>query len=365
MGKKTQAKQIEKEKIEQKLQNTLKMGSITIEKQKSNTPIPLSVEIEGYESFIEKSPETFNLKTHSKHRDKQLKEFVRHVFNRYSVPNFLYQSWTDKEKGLINFKNWYICVAQGGSLYKEHAKEHLTKKEVHIFLNQKHELKLSQALMYSVARATGASDGTCLRIAKSKISDKVFNEYWKNCVRFFAKDCPPNINEINDISDFLAHKYNENNNFSIFGEGFTALSLKKKTIDWHHELRRLKVMGNLSWEGHPFEDSCIETVNPVEGDIQWIFKQIKTGQELAREGNAMHHCVYSYKDRCIKGYSSIWSVTRVSEIYNSKKALTIEVNNNGAIVQVRGFANRVAKKEEVNAVNIWSRQNGLNHYNNY
>lgn len=374
MGKKTLEKQMKQEALEAQAKARLALLTRTIRERKAQPGRPLAQELEGFEEKFIKPIDGFKLKTRSAHRDKQIIELVRYAFNKYTVPAFLYQAWTDemlpdnpnfraprraKPNKDINFKQWYLCVAQGGSLYKQHAKDWLTKKEVHLFLTQPHDLSIDQALYFAICKSAGATDGIALRIARSKMSEQPINEYWKNCARFFSQDCPPSVQALGDLVDFLAHKRREDANFSIFGAGFTVASLNKKMIDWHHELRRVKEMGSASWEGHALDNDKI-TITDLHGDeSHWVFYQIKSTKELAAEGTAQRHCVYSYKEKCQKGYCSIWSMRKVQEFVGEKRALTIELNDDGRIVQARGIANRSPRSEEHKALAKWASKNFL------
>ncbi|RYG30675.1 MAG: hypothetical protein EON93_14360 [Burkholderiales bacterium] len=98
----------------------------------------------------------------------------------------------------------------------------------------------------------------------------------------------------------------------------------------------------------------IELVRITETSERWVIRQIRTGDELAEEGARMHHCVYSYKGSCMSGHSSIWTMRR-----NNKRMLTIEMNNQADIVQIRGFGNRLATPEEMKMINQWAREAGV------
>lgn len=320
----------------------------------------------------------FTVKTKSSNREKQLLELVKHMYVKYPVSKVLEKAWVvnnqqtnqyqnNRQQPIyrnekFNFRKWYICVATGGSLYKEHCKEIMTKKEVHIFLTCKMDLTLNQTLFFAVARAASASDGIAARIAKSKISEKPFNEFWINCTRFFAVHHPESINQLSDLTDFLDAKRLEDNKFTVMGFGYTLKSLLDKMRDWHYALRRLKVLGSYSWEGFPIDDHTFEKVNEHKKIITWNFHQIKNTKELSAEGTAMHHCVFSYKDRCIKGSCSIWSLSS-EDMGVSKRRVTIEVNEYGRIVQARGFANRSVKSDEKFIITEWSRKNNLDYVN--
>ena len=90
-----------------------------------------------------------------------------------------------------------------------------------------------------------------------------------------------------------------------------------------------------------------------------MLRQIKTGNELFREGQRMHHCVASYKSACIEGLISIWSLSCEFPIGHVNKGVTLEVTRDGGIVQCRGFANRLPHANEVTMVKRWADRCGL------
>lgn len=221
MGRKILAKKQKEFEAQQKVKAILLNETKRIIRKKSVAPTPLIEDIKEYRQYFLRSEKDFVVKTKSKERAKQVKELVRHVFNKYTVPDFLYNVWTEKSNNLIrkqfDFKKWYICVANGGSLYKEITKEHLTKKETHTFLTCAHKVNIEEALIYAVAKSEGANDGIALRIARSKINEHALSEYWKQNIRWFVKHTPENIAQINDLVDFLIYKKQESPSFSLMG----------------------------------------------------------------------------------------------------------------------------------------------------
>lgn len=366
MGRKILAKQQKEFEQREKVKTILLTETKRIERKKAVLETPLIEDIKDYRQFFLRSEKEFILKTKSKDRTKKVKELVRYVFNKYTVPDFMSDVWTEKSNNLIrkqfDFKKWYICVATGGSLYKEITKEHLTKKETHTFLNCAHKINVEQAVVYAIAKCEGAIDGIALRIARSKINEHVLSEYWKQNIRWFVKHTPESIAQINDLVDFLIFKKQESPNFTLMGSGFTLHSLIKKMHDWHYDLRRLKAIGEASWEGHAINNAKYTFKNQHDVEYTWHFYQIKSAKELQQEGNAQRHCVLSYKNRCISGSCSIWSLKLglVNETFNqAKRRITIELNNNGDIVQARGLANRGLKNDEKAIIQRWAKENSL------
>lgn len=322
------------------------------------------------EQFI-RDPGEFVYTKKSKDPRKHIRELTRFVFARYRVPDHLQNVWDKRfqtaqllntanplnrpvlETGIINKIDWYICAAQGGSLYKEHAKAHLTKKETHTFLTCPHELTFDEAITFSIAKTFAETDGIALRIAKSKIRGT--GEFTKSVIYFFARNPADSINEINDLYDFIRDQRVRNANFTM--AGFTLDSLRKRTKDWHYALRREKVMGDSKWAPAPIEDFKYE--EKVEGqNVAWHVVQITTAKELSAEGTAQHHCVSSYKPQCVAGHTYIFSLRREDNNGAARK-VTIELRNDGTIVQARGKANRKTTHAEHHIISRWAAANDL------
>jgi hypothetical protein len=87
--------------------------------------------------------------------------------------------------------------------------------------------------------------------------------------------------------------------------------------------------------------------------------QITDANELFDEGERMQHCVTSYKGKCMESESSIWSLTYEYPIGTFHRGLTIEVDDEGTIVQCRGFANRAPLDSELAILSRWALDCGL------
>lgn len=371
------------EKEAERIQSLDNFLSLHNQKSKNIPAVNLMECLEPYSEFFINDGYNYKFKTKSNSLDRKLHELVRHVFAKYKVPKHLTDVWSYELKKRsasvwnrreLRFERllsentisddlvlWYVCVAQGGSLYKEHAKKYLTKKEVHIFLNHTHDLTVAQSLVFATAMTFAANDGVALRLAKSTLSKVSFTDFLKTVIYFFAKNVPTSIEEVDDLTDFIVARYRERVEdrppFSMVG--FTLDSLRKKCIDWHYELRRVKVMGSHEWEGAAIPDDIIETKSDHGTIVRWYFTQIKDAKALAAEGTRMRHCVYSYRDRCIQSQVYIWSLSKEEYVGTISKKVTIELRNDGSIVQARGVANRQMKRDERNAVERWAHKHGL------
>lgn len=357
MGKATRVKLEERQAIEDKFRNHFLHNNKALKERAARVIPHVGHQLQAYSTHFLRDPFDYTIKTKSKDQSKQLLEVVRHTFGKYKVGPVLTGVWTNnlRENGAtIDFKKWYICVATGGSLYKDLAKEHLSRKETHIFLACPHNLPPQEAMTYAIAKAEGANEGVALRLSRSKL--RMTNEFWKYVTRFFVHNTPETIDSTNDLVDFIQTRRNENATFSL--AGYTLQSLKQRMHQWHADLRRMKVMGNITWVGFDMPDTVYTAKNENGDEYEWIFHQITNSKELAAEGNRMRHCVYSYKDRCVNGNLSIWSLKR-NEYFNTTPKVTIELSNYGSINQARGLANRSVRSDEYKAITMWARQFNL------
>jgi hypothetical protein len=329
--------------------------------------------VEPYRDYFLADARAFKPKTKSGSDEKRLLELVRYLFCKYRVGAQLIQVWLRKlpsnapmrwgqrEKAAATTIPedpvlWFICVAQGGSLYKVHSKQYLTKMETHVLVNCPYELSFEQTLVFATAKTFASSDGSALRLAHSKLSTLQFNAFLKTVIYFFAKNPPNSLDEVNDLTDFIMARYQESRGtWSLTGR--TLESLRQRCKDWHYELRRIKAMGTFNWEGAPIPDEMIQTGSKQQ-PLRWHFNQIKSSKVLAEEGTKMRHCVYGYRQRCISGDTYIWSLSREEYGLPTRK-VTIELSNNGDIVQARGLANRAMRLEERHAVQLWAGKNHL------
>jgi hypothetical protein len=91
----------------------------------------------------------------------------------------------------------------------------------------------------------------------------------------------------------------------------------------------------------------------------WTITEILTSRALFLEGQAMRHCVATYKEDCIRRQVSIWSM-QVETQRGRQRALTIEVDiPKRTVCQVRGKCNRLPSANERAIVERWAEAEGL------
>jgi PcfJ-like protein len=380
MGKKLKSREARRRDVERAICAVLKahskrdVGPRAIERY-DDFKIEYRDKIKALRSYALRAPEDWRCQIKSRSEEKRFIDLVRFAFARYRVAAHLERLWIEDFTGdfadrLIPLdddpvfqrdapllRRWYLVAAQGGSLYKQHTSPYLTKLETHHFLTPPEEVASSQqAFWYAIARAQTDSAELARRISESSLHTySIGSAWWKEVARFFARNPAP-LQEINDLVDYLRVARTEDASFSL--KGRTLQTLRRRKEEWHRALRKHNAIGGGSWAGRPIPDVDYEAGSEKRKAI-WRFRQIRTGNELFREGQRMHHCVASYKHLCLNDQVSIWSLTSEFPIGLINRGVTIEVRKDGTIMQCRGFANRLPYGNEVAVVKRWADQYGL------
>jgi hypothetical protein len=332
-----------------------------------------SASIEKYRGFALRRPERWRCRIRSRATERRFMDLVKFTFDRYPVAPHLENAWIedlrtrlarsrqrtvqhDRAQEGPDFCRWYIIVTQGGSLYRQAASGIMSRLETHHFLNAPEAISSPRhACWYAFARTHTAHASVAMRIAQSRLTTfSMTSAFWKDVARLFARN-PMKITDMNDLIDFL--RAEADGSFSL--QGRSVESLQRRMLAWHRMLR-LHAPGARGgqWAGHPLPDVEYQT-GGEENRALWRFKQIKTGHDLFREGERMHHCVVTYKSFCMRGDISIWSLTCEYPLGNINRGVTLEVRNDGTIVQCRGFGNRLPYPNELSVVKRWANDHGL------
>jgi len=239
----------------------------------------------------------------------------------------------------------------------------LSRKESFIFINQlpknltfKDNL-LGRTIVFSKLYNTKSCNNELLnpflsysKVFRYNLSD--FNKdimFWKSVFRFISKDnCAINNISIQEYIDYFEYmKYADNPNYSLRGR--TLLSVENAIDEWHESANYSKTQELIRLEWYRTTEKDIKITKET---VNYIFKEITTGEELFIESETLSHCVFSYIENCVLGYIAIWSLQKETDsIYNP--LLTIEVIDN-TIVQVFGKHNREPNKVENILIEEWA-----------
>jgi hypothetical protein len=166
------------------------------------------------------------------------------------------------------------------------------------------------------------------------------NEYkiWFNFVAHAAKH-----NQI--IRDLINMTNNEH--LTRYREMLLRSSGEKRLLEIHEEVtpeyNKIVELINKEKLLKPFKAFAAKGIPaPPEG-----IRQLINGTELLNEGQAMHHCVASYVDRCLSGDCYIFHVS------SGKQHATLEVSPSGSILQFKSYHNAAPAAELHALVNSW------------
>lgn len=299
--------------------------------------------------------------------EKQIISFLKWVYCEYKVPRFMFNIFLREEEnnpygvfGIAKNRsddklfNWFIAIAQGKSFYKI-ASDILTRREAHIFLEDKNDLPVYLQIWRAKCITTGASK-KFIHVVSNCLYEKRCppNNLWLHMPAFLSKfEEEINRNDLMDVIDYLKSSSRDEN----FLKGRTFSSLIKATNKWHDELQTKRSVGELDLKISPIKSW--EWLDKYEHTI-WYIRQITNGRDLINEGRRMHHCVASYSQLCVTGTVFIFTMSTVDDrmLSYEDKRLTIEVSHM-KIIQARGKCNAQATKKELNVLRKWATQNRI------
>lgn len=99
--------------------------------------------------------------------------------------------------------------------------------------------------------------------------------------------------------------------------------------------------------------------DPGEANSEFFLRVPKSCEEMREEGLHMHHCVATYIPQVVHGMTRILFMRSYKE--PDKSLVTIEVDNDNYLVQVKAFANRAPSGEQKAFVRNWCRTMRINY----
>jgi hypothetical protein len=312
-----------------------------------------------------------------KGRDTMFRSLAGYLVAKYPMPALLWGAFFEQRVEAESLLHVVEYVASGGSLFKL-SKEGsfrvpLTRQMCHDLLTLPGD-RFIEGVRMAQARAFGGSPALVRAWVTHRVGSSIRTrrdeEFWLTVLQWFCQqtgvrqyeDCPTRRDcqqgmldhqQVHPLLDYIGYRWHEDNDFSMKGRTMTALMTAME--EWHTGLTRAKALNGKTYEPSGFKPLRY-TLKDREGTIRsWKLQEVLTGKELAAEGRAMRHCVYSYGPSIEEKRVSIWSVTQDGE-----RKLTVEVRNNEkAIVQVRGPSNRLATSSEAKILVRWANDNGL------
>lgn len=291
----------------------------------------------------------------------KLEGLLRHLLVRYDMPTFMFRVFSIEDERLRRMGiELFVHLGQGGSLFRL-VKEGrfpvpLTRRMCHLFMQSPAQLSLLEA----IRRAQVTALGGVYRVATTILATRQLGQgltddeaFWAGVIHWTCnqEDIPPG--QLGPVYDWIARRRQADPKFSM--KGRTGGSVQQAMMQWHGLLahedggrdKLLPASGFAGWHH--------ERVGKHDRLERYSITEIRNTQDLAQEGKALRHCVFTYITAVRHGLTSIWSYK-----VNGRRKLTVEVDHRGQkVVQCRGKANRLPSRAELVRVECFAASNGL------
>lgn len=176
--------------------------------------------------------------------------------------------------------------------------------------------------------------------------------------------------EVNPLIDYLNDCYRRNPKFNLKGRKMRTLLAEMH--EWHdlnmfqNNQARFSAPSKQKlskWKGLNIDNFCTWYQFEEQPELNGRYRivQLNNSRLLEQESASQKHCVASYVQSCLNGYSSIWSFAKqdpATKVW--ERLLTIEVQpNRRQIVQIRGKRNARPEEWQMAIIREWAMQSRL------
>lgn len=249
-------------------------------------------------------------------------------------------------------QQWFMAELQGKSILNAtDLPLTLSRKAAHYFrlLPYEFDLQITKSLVFSSIE-TQINDYNFAYTVAAALRNNDNLDFWVQTMVLLHKK-GLEAARVMELMDYI--------NTKVFVEQ-EALDLKHKSLlrllnemeTWHAELRNLSVLN----KAHPY--NTLAKLDIPVFEMEWeqrhyVIKQLRKALDLFHEGRLLSHCVFSYRARCFRGESYIFSLRLKEEDDQETPLVTIEIVN-GEVFQARGKFNRDPKPEEQRIIGAWA-----------
>jgi hypothetical protein len=357
-------------------------------KKKSLGELLAMTNFTGIEAYALRPIDSYVPKSYNVER--QVYALIDHMYVKYKVPGFLYQACLAQpvrtKIGTLqpspigvrvdpfankhwDYRHWFVTIAQGGSFRKK-VKDIMTSREAAEFLNAPATNLIHENVWWARMTVAGIPHNVKSHVLNRILSTFDFTDAdgrLREAIAFYARYyVDMNKSTLAEITDFLAWRLNNDPTFRL--QGRTLTSVTRLSNEWHILMQKAKLGSNITWAGLGIAGWENVTKNAV-----WRMAELQSNRDLLNEGRKQKHCVYSYVQHCIAGRSYIFSLRGSNKAFSHYDCdgnivwnavdeftrITVEVNSQRAIVQVRGALNRAATEEERKILRMWAGEKGF------
>ena len=302
----------------------------------------------------------------------QFRSLCDHLFAQYPVPQFLYSVFMSGSQDAYpdadpfqprapaahKLEQVVVHLARGGSLYKMvqdgTLTVPLTRQMCHRFLQSPADMAFIPALRRAQCNVRQAQLDIFLATPVGQtLGSRTEETFWASFLLWLEANPMLAPREIRPLMDYIVFRRRGEPDFSMKGRGANALL--RAIEEWHGDMAKVKALKGAAYKPSGFQEGTWKEKGQYDVPLLWRVQEILSAKDLAAEGRALGHCVYSYGYSIESGRVSIWSMT-----CNDSRAVTIEVNHQArSIIQVRGKFNRVENNAEFRILRKWAELNNL------
>lgn len=305
----------------------------------------------------------------------QISQLVRHLFQGYPTPAPFDEVWwpgRGRRRDPVAF-GWYVHLATGHSIRTAPGlPTRMTRRAAHLLAEAPEHLDPLRALRWAQVRALGADPVLTDRLTNGPWStsfaqDDVLLPLFEKMAR--ATDFA--VDDVVVVMAYVRHRLSladGSQRFRIHKQSLASLVSRGRRFRadrqarvvarahfgrWHHDPYVL--LRTATWPGLDGASGSTETT----ADGQWTVAEIRDLSRLVTEGETMRHCVISYRQQCLAGTASIWSLHRAAggTIHDR---VTIRVQPEfRRVVEARGPANRSISRRSFEVLSRWAARNRL------
>ena len=260
----------------------------------------------------------------SSREEGQVEELTSHLLARYDVPSFMAQAWIDDDSARVGQQQWYLHIAKGGSIRDLNTGIHLTRRMAHLFREAPGTITITMALRWAQCTGMGGSTRLAFALARSRLRYLMEDEpFWATVVRYLVNHPMLEAGQVGPVVDYVYNqKFAPRSTDGPDGlmirhdpaqpdlvmPGRSIDKLLRQVEVWHRDLAVQKG-GSMEWTSSGIGDFRCEEEDEESGKVlHWRIVELLNVRDLSREGSTMHHCIYSYKDRCASGDFSTFSI---------------------------------------------------------
>ena len=295
------------------------------------------------------------------------RSLAEHLFSKYKTPAFMWSVF-QCQPGPTD-KNYVVHAvletARGESFYKQvkdgFIPAPLTRAMCHDLLTKTPAdipfIEAIRRVQMATAGSTKLLPQWMAHAIGNTLKLKTEEEFWYSVMGWLVRSGEMfDPEKVGPLLDFIQQKYYNDRSYSM--KGRTLLAVLREMEEWHNNLQKIRKA-----KGEVFPRSGIMEFEEIDinkkPEETWRITELLSDKKLLDEGRALRHCVYSYSNRISRGDVSIWSMTWET-MGAEERCLTLEVyNSRRAIIQARGYCNRMATPKEREIMNRWAVKNNL------